>query len=137
MPAIASIDIEDMSVNNTVTIHTEINGDYEFRLDDGEFQTSNTFEGVAAGVHSVTMRDAKTRKSITQSLVEDVEILAVNGIFDPVKLKKSLQMTKKRSRYDVLTVRVKPADAIKITLASNTGKVDVVLRNAPNAQPRL
>ena len=79
MPAIASIDIEDMSVNNTVTIHTEINGDYEFRLDDGEFQTSNTFEGVAAGVHSVTMRDANGCGEVEEEIV----VVGFLSIFSP------------------------------------------------------
>ena len=79
MPAIASIDIEDMSVNNTVTIHTETNGDYEFRLDDEEFQTSNIFEGVAAGVHSVTMRDANGCGEVEEEIV----VVGFLSIFSP------------------------------------------------------
>lgn len=46
MPQISSIDIDDMSVNNTVTINTENNDAYEFSIDGSDYQSSNVFEGV-------------------------------------------------------------------------------------------
>ncbi|GLU43998.1 T9SS type B sorting domain-containing protein [Allomuricauda sp. NBRC 101325] len=57
MPVITSIDIEDMSANNIVTINTEEQGVFEFALNDGEYQVGSVFEGVPPGVHTVHMRD--------------------------------------------------------------------------------
>lgn len=57
MPQISSIDIADMSVNNSVTINTESDGTYEFSLDGTDFQSSNVFQGVPPGLHTVRMRD--------------------------------------------------------------------------------
>ncbi len=60
LPSIAdvSIDVQDLRANNTVTIMTE--GDasnLEYRMDDGAYQASNVFEGVAPGGHKVYLRD--------------------------------------------------------------------------------
>lgn len=79
VPVISSIDIEDMSVNNTVTINTETSGTYEFSLDDGDFQDSNVFEGVAPGVHRVTMRDPYGCGEVQ----EDIVVVGFMPIFSP------------------------------------------------------
>lgn len=60
VPSIAdvSIDVQDLRTNNIVTIITE--GDatnLEYRMDDGVYQASNVFEGVAPGNHKVFLRD--------------------------------------------------------------------------------
>ncbi|WP_067031682.1 T9SS type B sorting domain-containing protein [Allomuricauda sp. CP2A] len=60
VPSIAdvSIDVQDLRTNNIVTIITE--GDatnLEYRMDDGAYQSSNVFEGVAPGNHKVYLRD--------------------------------------------------------------------------------
>ena len=34
-------------------------GNYEFQLDDGEFQISNTFTGLETGIYTITIRDTK------------------------------------------------------------------------------
>lgn len=79
MPTISHIDIEDMSVNNIVTIHTETAGNFEFKLDDGDFQTNPIFEGVAPGVHTVTMRDLQGCGEITEEIV----VVGFLTIFSP------------------------------------------------------
>lgn len=79
MPTISHIDIEDMSVNNIVTIHTDTAGNFEFKLDDGDFQTSSIFEGVAPGVHTVTMRDLQGCGEITEEIV----VVGFLTIFSP------------------------------------------------------
>lgn len=79
LPVISSIDIEDMSVNNTVTINTENYGEYEFSLDGGEFQSSNVFEGVAPGVHTVTMRDPFGCGEVEEEIV----VVGFLSIFSP------------------------------------------------------
>lgn len=78
-PVISSIDIEDMSANNTVTIHTENQGEYEFSLDDGDFQASNVFQGVYPGVHTVTMRDPYGCGEVQEEIV----VVGFLAIFSP------------------------------------------------------
>ncbi|SDQ53418.1 T9SS type B sorting domain-containing protein [Flagellimonas zhangzhouensis] len=69
MPVITSIDIADMSVNNVVTIHTEGQGEFEFALNEGEYQSSNIFEGVPPGVHTVHMRDLYGCGEVVEEIV--------------------------------------------------------------------
>tara|TARA_B100000949_G_scaffold36363_2_gene30209 strand:- start:765 stop:2567 length:1803 start_codon:yes stop_codon:yes gene_type:complete len=79
MPRISSVDIDDMSVNNTVTINTQSNGMYEFSLDGVDFQTSNVFEGVPPGVHTVSMRDPYGCGMVQ----EDIVVVGYLAIFSP------------------------------------------------------
>lgn len=79
VPVITSIDIEDMSVNNTVTINTETYGEYEFSMDGDDFQNSNVFEGVAPGVHTVSMRDPYGCGEVEEEIV----VVGFLAIFSP------------------------------------------------------
>ena len=79
MPVISSIDIEDMSANNTVTINTDALGEYEFRLGDGEYQASNVFEGVPPGIHKVYMRDLYGCGEVEDEIV----VVGFLAIFSP------------------------------------------------------
>jgi gliding motility-associated-like protein len=45
--------------NLTIIITAAPAADYEYQLDFGPFQDSNEFENVAAGVHTLTVRDAE------------------------------------------------------------------------------
>ncbi len=53
----------------TVDIDTSNIGDYVFILDDGEPQTSNVFENVTFGRHTVTVRDLNGCMDITEDVV--------------------------------------------------------------------
>ena len=79
MPQISSVDIEDLSVNNTVTINTENNGMYEYSMDGGDFQVSNVFEGVPPGVHTVRMQDPYGCGIVE----EDIVVVGYLAIFSP------------------------------------------------------
>ena len=79
MPQISSVDIEDLSVNNTVTINTENNGMYEYSIDGGDFQVSNVFEGVPPGVHTVRMQDPYGCGIVE----EDIVVVGYLAIFSP------------------------------------------------------
>jgi len=79
VPVISSIDIADMSVNNTVTINTKDNGLYEFSIDGDDFQNSNVFEGVAPGVHTISMRDPFGCGEVE----EDIVVVGFLAIFSP------------------------------------------------------
>ncbi|NJB37365.1 T9SS type B sorting domain-containing protein [Croceivirga sp. JEA036] len=57
MPAIAEVIIEDFNVSNTVTIVPVDGGEFEYRLDSDDFQSSNTFIDVLPGNHVIHMRD--------------------------------------------------------------------------------
>lgn len=78
-PTISGIDIEDMRVNNRVTIHTDTPGEFEFNLDDGAFQTDNVFVGVAPGVHTVGLRDPYG----CGELREEIVVVGFAPIFSP------------------------------------------------------
>ncbi len=79
MPQISSVDIEDLSVNNTVTINTDNNGMYEYSMDGGDFQVSNVFEGVPPGVHTVQMQDPYGCGIVE----EDIVVVGYLAIFSP------------------------------------------------------
>ena len=68
-PIIDDIEIEDLQNNNMVTIVTEIEGDWEYRIDGGEFQTQNIFENVLPGTHTVSVNDPQGCGSVSEQIV--------------------------------------------------------------------
>lgn len=60
-PAEATLTVTDEFENNIDIIVTITNGfgTYEFQLNDGPFQTNNTFTNVASGQHTITIKDTK------------------------------------------------------------------------------
>ncbi|WP_418263458.1 T9SS type B sorting domain-containing protein [Flavobacterium faecale] len=56
---ISSIEINDLADSNSVTINATGLGDYEYSIDDpnNSFQTSNLFNDVTSGIHTVYIRD--------------------------------------------------------------------------------
>ncbi len=55
--------------NNTITILTSGDGIYEYKLDNGNYQDSNTFEGVSAGFHTIYIRDIKNNCGIVEDII--------------------------------------------------------------------
>jgi gliding motility-associated-like protein len=51
--------------SHTIEVTQEGYGTYIYQLDDGPFQDSNIFEGVSAGTHTVTIKDANGCGSVT------------------------------------------------------------------------
>ncbi|TAI49524.1 T9SS type B sorting domain-containing protein [Flagellimonas allohymeniacidonis] len=78
-PAISDIEIDDLNTNNVVTVLTEVEGNFEYQLDDGVFQSSNIFQGVAGGMHTVTMRDTLGCGEVTENFV----VVGFSAIFSP------------------------------------------------------
>lgn len=68
-PAISSIEVSDLQTNNLVTVLTTFNGNFEYRLDDGDFQASNEFEGVLPGEHTITINDLDGCGSVTENIL--------------------------------------------------------------------
>jgi gliding motility-associated-like protein len=49
---------DDFSANqNIIVTATGLGGNYEYQLDNGQFQDSNIFENVTSGIHTITVRD--------------------------------------------------------------------------------
>lgn len=71
-PRISGIATDGFSYLNTIRIETDVEGDFSFRLDDGQYQASPIFEGVLPGAHVVYMRD-------NNGCGEDVQDIAVVG----------------------------------------------------------
>ncbi|MNS01637.1 hypothetical protein D3C72_329220 [compost metagenome] len=67
---------EDATITVTVTGG---NGTYEYKLDDGAFQTSNVFTNVTAGPHTVTVGDTNGCTNLSQ----DVFIIGYPKFFTP------------------------------------------------------
>lgn len=76
-----AIAVQDASNNNTVSITVSGEGDYEFSLDDefNNFQDSPVFENVAAGFHTVFIRD----KNNCGTIFEDISVIGFPRFFTP------------------------------------------------------
>jgi len=80
--AFETISISDLSDNNTITVLVSGEGDYVYALDDENavYQTSNVFENVTAGIHTVYVRDVKADCGITSM---EVSVLGFPRFFTP------------------------------------------------------
>lgn len=78
---ISTIDIVELNDNNTVTINTTGQGDYEYSLDEvnGPYQKSNFFNNVPSGIHEIYIRD----KNGCGIINETIAILGVPKFFTP------------------------------------------------------
>lgn len=79
---IETIEVTDLSENNTITIMVSGEGEYIFALDDenGMYQESNVFQNVASGIHSVYVKDIKADCGIVS---EDISVLGFPKFFTP------------------------------------------------------
>ncbi len=68
-PSISDILIDDLKSDNTVTVVLQDKGDYEFKLDNGEYQTSATWNQVSPGMHTITVNDPKGCGAISEEIV--------------------------------------------------------------------
>ncbi|MCO6146660.1 T9SS type B sorting domain-containing protein [Flavobacterium sp. NRK1] len=58
-PEIVKIDTNDWTRdNNSITVHVEGSGDYEYSIDGMNYQTENIFTGLETGVYQVYVKDA-------------------------------------------------------------------------------
>ncbi len=78
---VESVDIEDVSENNTITIHVNGEGVYEYALDDiyGPYQEENYFDGLFGGTHTVFIKD----KNGCGIQTEKVVVLNIPKFFTP------------------------------------------------------
>lgn len=59
----------NFSDNPSVTIHAEGSGNYVYQLDNGNFQTSNVFNNLSSGTHTITVKDVNGCGETTQSIL--------------------------------------------------------------------
>ncbi len=70
------------SNNAKIAVTVEGNGQYEFRIDNGDWQESNIFEGVSRGEHTVYVRDFKMCGELAvevEKIVSHPEYFTPNG----------------------------------------------------------
>ena len=78
---IVSVDVVDLTDNNTVTVNATGPGDYQYSIDEpnGFWQDSNFFNNVPAGVHEVSVNDKNGCGTVHQEIV----IVGVPKFFTP------------------------------------------------------
>ena len=79
---ITTIEVIDLTDNNTITVVVTGEGDYVYALDDenGIYQESNSFENVLEGTHTVYVKDAKANCGVVS---EDISVLGYPKYFTP------------------------------------------------------
>ncbi|MBZ4035582.1 T9SS type B sorting domain-containing protein [Flavobacterium sp. 17A] len=80
--AVATVSVSDNFTDDIDIIVNLTNGfgTYEYQLDDGEFQTSNTFVDVDSGEHAITIRDIKAN---CDNLILFAKVLKYPKFFTP------------------------------------------------------
>ncbi|CAM4188277.1 T9SS type B sorting domain-containing protein [Zobellia nedashkovskayae] len=78
-PQIIDIEIEDLRNNNTVTVVTDALEEYEYRLDDGAYQTGHKFYQVEPGMHTISVSNPKGCGDVT----EDIVVIGFPKFFTP------------------------------------------------------
>lgn len=78
-PEIADVEIQDLHSDNIVTVITDIEGDWEFQLDNGSFQSQNVFSNVLPGAHTVTVNDPAGCGSDSKEIV----VVGFSKFFSP------------------------------------------------------
>ncbi|MEO9510608.1 MAG: T9SS type B sorting domain-containing protein [Flavobacteriaceae bacterium] len=79
LPAISDIEIEGFQSSNRVIVFTDLAGEFEYRLDDGVYQTSGVFEDVFPGMHTVYMRDVFGCGEVSENIV----VVGFSASFSP------------------------------------------------------
>jgi gliding motility-associated-like protein len=79
---IGSIDVEDASNNNRITVLVTGEGTYTYALDNsnGPYQDSNVFEDVPAGIHTVYIKDIKNDCG---TVTQDISVIGFPKYFTP------------------------------------------------------
>ncbi|WP_400080689.1 T9SS type B sorting domain-containing protein [Winogradskyella sp. R77965] len=77
-----TIEVTDVSENNSITVLVSGEGDYRYALDyeNGVYQESNIFTNVSAGIRTVFVKDIKNNCGIVS---EDISVLGFPKFFTP------------------------------------------------------
>jgi gliding motility-associated-like protein len=79
---VMTIEVVDISENNSITIFVSGEGEYVYALDNenGVYQESSSFENISAGIHRVYVKDVKADCGIVS---EDISVLGYPKFFTP------------------------------------------------------
>ncbi|MFP5436356.1 MAG: T9SS type B sorting domain-containing protein [Bacteroidia bacterium] len=67
---ITEIELADWTFDkNSVTVHAEGQGDYEYAINGGEFSTNNVFDGLESGIYNVFVKDTNGCGVTSQEVV--------------------------------------------------------------------
>lgn len=80
LATIASVQVSDLSNNNTIVVSVTGTGDYVYSLNNIDFQTSNTFTDVPAGVYNVYVKDLN---GCGTTPPYEVSVLGIPSYFTP------------------------------------------------------
>ena len=69
LPSITNVEIQDLQNDNTVTVETDIAGDWLYQLDSEEPQSSNLFSSVLPGEHVVSVIDPRGCGSVSEEII--------------------------------------------------------------------
>ena len=80
--SIEAVVVTDLNANNSITILVSGEGDYTFALDisNGSYQSSNVFENVSSGLHTVYVKDEKNNCGIAS---QEVSVIGYSKYFTP------------------------------------------------------
>lgn len=76
---IENVQVVDLSDENSVTVLVTGLGDYEYSLDNENFQTSNVFTNIEAGIYTVYVKDLNGCGVAT----EEISVLGIPNYFTP------------------------------------------------------
>ena len=76
---INDIEIVDLSDDNSATVLVTGLGNYEFSLDNIDYQSSNIFQNIASGIYTVYVRDLNGCGVVT----EEISVLGIPNYFTP------------------------------------------------------
>jgi gliding motility-associated-like protein len=76
---INDIEIVDLSDDNSVTVLVTGLGNYEYSLDNEDYQSSNIFQNIASGIYTVYVRDLNGCGVVT----EEISVLGIPNYFTP------------------------------------------------------
>ena len=79
LASITNVQVGDLSDNNTIVVTVSGNGNYVYSLDNVNFQSSNSFDHVPAGVYTLYVQDLNGCGTITQ----EVSVLGIPNYFTP------------------------------------------------------
>lgn len=68
-PRITAVVIDDLQADNTVAIETELNGNYEYQIDNEPYQSTPQFNNVLPGMHTITVNDLDGCGIATETIV--------------------------------------------------------------------
>lgn len=79
LATITNVQVRDLSDNNTIVVTVSGNGNYVYSLDNVNFQTSNSFDHVPAGVYTLYVQDLNGCGTATM----EISVLGIPNYFTP------------------------------------------------------